>query len=822
MTDPRERRSPPARMGRRWLRRLGIAVGALVALVVLAAVVGALWVRHQLRASLPQLTGERVVSGLAGPVTIERDSLGVPTIRGSSRRDVAFASGFVHAQDRYFQMDLQRRSAAGELAEIFGAGVKDVDRRQRIHRWRTQVHAMIARLPPEQRTLLAAYADGVNAGLAALRGKPFEYHLLGVQPAPWRPEDSLLVLLSMFFLLQDDKGQHESAVSLMQDRLRPDLFAFLTPAGTEWDAPLDGGALGPPAIPSPQVFDSRRIPPRALEAVPDARRPPAAASNAWAVAGTRTADGRALVACDMHLPLGVPNVWYRASLVWPQRGPGAPWRRITGLMLPGLPLLAVGSNGQIAWGFTSGRVDVSDVVLLTVPPGDGDSYLAPDGPRRFAHFTETVRIKGAPAERVPVAWTIWGPEIDKDYGGRRRAVSWVAYHQDAVDLGLVGLETADGVEEALAVAQASGIPTLNFVVGDAAGHIGWTIAGKIPRRVGFDGRTPASWSDGTRRWDGWLTAQEVPRIVDPPGGLVWSANNRAVGGAAMAKLGDGNYILGARARQIRDDLAALARARPVDMLRIQVDNRAVFLARWRRLLLDVLSPAAVAGHPQRREARALVADWGGRAAISSVGYRLVREFRQTVARQVFTAALLPCRQARPDFDYVGSFDQWEGPLWTLLTRRPANFLDPRFRGWDEQLLAAADEVLAQAAREKVPLAQWTWGRHNVAAIEHPMGGAIPIVGGWLNMPREELPGDDNMPLVQEPDYGASERMAVTPGAEGAGLLHMPGGQSGNPISPHYRDAHSAWARGEPTPFLPGPAVAQLRLLPTSTTGGKPR
>ncbi len=809
----------PAPRRRRWLRRLGLTAVALASLLALAAAAGGLWGWIELRASLPHVEGERAVTGLAGPVTVERDRLGVPTIRGGSRGDVAFATGFVHAQDRYFQMDLMRRSAAGELAEIFGSAALHADRQMRLHRWRAHAHALTARLPPEQQSLLAAYAAGVNSGLADLRGKPFEYHLLGVQPAPWKAEDSVLVLLSMFFLLEDDQGQHESTVSLMQEHLPPDLFAFLTAYGTEWDAPMSGSSLGPPGIPPAQAFDSRRIPPQALTAADAPRRPPAGGSNAWAVAGSHTADGRALVACDMHLPLAVPNVWYRASLVWPPEDPGAPEHRITGLMLPGLPLLVVGSNGRIAWGFTSGRVDVSDVVLLTV---QGDSYLAPGGPRRFDRFTEIVRVKGAPAETVPVAWTMWGPRIDKDDRGRERAVAWVADHQDAIDLDLAGLETAGGVEEALAVAQRSGIPALNFVVGDAAGHIGWTVTGRIPRRVGFDGRAPTSWSDGTRRWDGWLPPAEVPRLVDPPGGLVWSANNRAVGGAEMEKLGDGNYILGARAGQIQSDLAALNRARPLDMLHIQRDDRALFLARWRRLLLDLLSPAAVAGHPLRREARALVESWGGHAAVDSVGYRLVREFRQTVARQVFAACVLSCRKARPDFDYVDSFDQWEGPLWLLLSQRPAHFLDPRFQGWDEELLAALDEILAHPAREGVPLARWTWGRHNTAAIEHPLGGAIPLLGAWLNMPREELPGDDNMPLVQEPDYGASERMAVAPGAESEGLLHMPGGQSGNPISPHYRDAHAAWAQGDPTPFLPGPAVAHLTLLPAPEGARRPR
>jgi penicillin amidase len=246
-----------------------------------------------------------------------------------------------------------------------------------------------------------------------------------------------LVLSTMFMLLQDGRGRHESALGLMRDTLPAPLFAFLTPIGGEWDAPLAGEPLATPPIPGPEVYDARRLPPydpapeQVAAAAPvsagaagaadtfGAAARTAAASNAWAVAGSRTADGRALLAVDRHLPLAVPNIWYRASLAWPEAGRPRGMRQVTGVALPGLPLVAAGSNGAVAWGFTAGRFDASDVVLLDAG-ADGDSYAAPGGTRRVEHHREVLHVRGAPDETVDVTWTNWGPEMDRDAGGRRR------------------------------------------------------------------------------------------------------------------------------------------------------------------------------------------------------------------------------------------------------------------------------------------------------------------------------------------------------------------------------------------------------------------
>jgi penicillin G amidase len=786
-------------------------IAAVVALAVVAALVAAGWLA--LRASLPQLDGERRLAGLGEAVTVTRDALGVPTVRGGSREDVARATGFLHAQERFFQMDLMRRRAAGELAELFGKAAVGWDRKIRVHRLRDVAHRALGHATGGERALLRAYSDGVNAGLTALGARPFEYLLLRTAPAPWHEEDSLLVVLSMFIELQDPEDRVESDLGVLHDVTPAAMFDLLAPGGTSWDAPLVGEAPPPPPLPGPETFSLRGAPaaaPPATHAELDAPADLAVGSNNWAVAGARTSQGGAIVADDMHLGLMVPNTWYRAALVWRDGGNGE--ATVSGVSLPGTPAVVVGSNTHVAWGFTNSYGDFADLVVVEQPAGGSESYLAPDGPRRFEHVAEVVHVRGAADETVDVTETIWGPVVDHDHLGRPRALRWVGHDPEALNLGLGRLERAATLEEALAAANSSGIPAQNFVCAAADGRIGWTIAGRVPRRVGYDGRLPSSWRDGTHRWEGWLAPGEVPRVVDPPAGMLWTANSRTLSGAGLALLGDGGYGLGARARQIRDDLAALPRADEAAMLRVQLDDRALFLERWQRLLLGTLTPGALAGHPLRATARPLVEAWGGHAAIGSAGYRIVRAFRIQLANQVLESLTAACRAADPRFS-TRWYSQTEDAVWRLVTERPPYLLDPRFAGWDDAVLAALDTALDEIAKGGRPLATHTWGERNTLSDRHPLAGAVPLLGRLLDMDAVELPGDANMPRVQAPAFGASERMAVSPGREERGYLHMPGGQSGHPLSPYYRAGHDAWVRGEATPFLPGPPAHTLRLVP---------
>ena len=785
-------------------RRLFRAAGFLLAGLLLAGAAGGFWLKRELTASLAQLDGARALPGLGAPVTVERDARGVPTIRAANRIDVARALGFVHAQERFFQMDLQRRLAAGELAELMGPPVLKYDREYRLHRFRDVARRVVAQASPDQRAQLEAYAAGVNAGLGALGARPFEYLLLRQTPAPWRAEDSALCLLAMFIMLQEDPGHRESRLGQMREVLPAQLFAFLVPDGTEWDAPLSGAPRSQPPVPGPEVCDLRRLGrsgPDAGASAPEAFP----GSNSWALAASRTRDGRAILANDMHLAISVPNTWYRASLVWP----GA---TVTGVTLPGIGAVAVGSNGRVAWGFTNSYGDFRDLVILE--PAGADGYRTPGGARRFEHLQETIKVRGAPDDHLDLLETLWGPVVDTDAKGRRRVLRWVAHDPEAVNFGSLGLEQAGSVPEAMAVANRAGIPAQNFVCADAGGHIGWTIMGRLPVRVGFDGRVPVSWADGARRWAGWLAPGAYPRIVDPPSGQIWTANARVVDGAMLAKLGDGGYDLGARARQIRDDLSALGPATERDMLPIQLDDRALFLTRWQQLLLRTLTPEAQRAQPKRAELRRLVETWGGRAEPDSAGYRIVRGFRLVLQEQVSASFARAFGGPGERRFIVGFAGQSEGPLWALVTQRPGHLLDPGFKDWDQQLLAAVDTTIARLTRDGTPLAECTWGRLNSPKVQHPLSKALPMLSRWLDMPTLPIPGDAQMPRVQDREFGASERLAVSPGHEADGYFMMPCGQSGHPLSPNYGDGHRDWVAGRPGPFLPGKTVNTLVFVPS--------
>ena len=603
----------------RLLRRLILALLALVLLLLLGS-----WLA--LRASLPQIDGSRSLAGLRTEVTVERDANGVPTIRAASKEDLYRALGFLHAQDRFFQMDLLRRQAGGELSELFGPAALPLDRNARRHGLRSVAEQVIARLGAEERSRLDDYVAGVNAGLVSLGARAWEYFLLRSQPRPWTREDSILVVYAMFFALQEEDGLRERMRAALVETYGDEMLAFLWPDVTERTAALDGSSKpAPPAPGAAQVKprtaalvmpppDSMNESERALWA---AFRPPAdvlPGSNNFALAGSRVAGASALVAGDMHLPLGVPNIWYRASL-------SLPGRTATGVTLPGVAGIVAGSNGDVAWAFTNSYVDTSDVVVIEADGEDTKRYRTPEGSEEFQTRRETIRVAGREPEVLEITETRWGPLLPrKDSSGRPLALHWVAHDPAAVNVNLAGLMDARSLDEAIAIAHSAGVPAQNFVAGDRSGAIAWTITGRVPKRFGHDGLRPQSWADGSRGWAGFLSPAETPMIRDPADGQLWTANNRVVGGDALARLGNGGYDDAPRAAQIRDRLSALTKpAGPRDLLAIQLDDESLVLRPWRDALLAVLSDENVRASGPRAELRRLVEAWHGHAAVDEPG-----------------------------------------------------------------------------------------------------------------------------------------------------------------------------------------------------------
>lgn len=786
----------------RWLRWTLIVVAVLAAIAV-----GVAW--WAMRQSLPQIEGEAVGVGLGAEATIERDARGIPVISARTRADLAFATGFAHAQDRFFQMDLSRRLAAGELSELFGEVALRTDRQKRRFGFRAVAKRVIESTPPPQREIVDAYARGVNAGLESLKSRPWEYLLLRAQPREWLPEDSVLVVHSMWWQLQWgplrdelDRRRLERALAKQGDEAAVKaLITFVFAGHSNWDTPnfdkearcVTAACRNAPVLTAP--FPALLEFAGSMEAKAD--EPAKPGSNSWAVSGQHTKSGVALVANDMHLDLGVPAVWYPARL----RIEGA--LDISGVTLPGTPAVAAGSNGQIAWAFTNSYGDFSDARW-------GKCESADYGVRR-EHF----KVKGGQDVEVTYRDVGAGVVLDgEDYAddvkpGDCLQAAWLANRPEATNFGLLALETARTVDEVLALAPTTGIPGQNLLVGDRGGRIAWTLLGRVPRGTGPDRLFGAV---------EFRDASDHPRLADPPVGRLWTANQRVISGELEAVLGDdevdvgaGGYDIGARARQIRDDLLGLTKpATEADMLAIQLDSRGVFLARWRDLLLALLDEEAMNEKPLRREFRQLVSDWRPEASPDAVGYRLVRSFRTTALNALWRS--LSTGLLGEEFD-ARRPSQFESGGFRLLTERPRNIAPPGGGDWVTFLLGRVDATIEDSLAACGSLARCTYGELDPVRVRHPLSRAIPLLSGLLDMPTRQLPGDHHMPRVQDGAFGASERFAVSPGRETEGYLQLPGGPSGHPLSPFYRSGFDDWAEGKATPFLPGPAAHRLVLKP---------
>jgi penicillin amidase len=817
---------PSSRSIGRTLRVAALVLAGVVVALLGAALLGG-WLL--LRGSLAQLDGFQRAPSLSSAVTIERDALGVPTVHGAARDDVAYATGFLHAQDRFLQMDLLRRVAAGEMSALVGPNALDLDRRNRLHRFRARAHAAVEAMPAGQRQLLERYTAGVNAGLTALSSRPFEYWMLRTQPEPWRAEDSLLVVYAMYFDLQSFETRRILARAVLRDRVPADLYAFLLPAASHWDAPFDSASTPPiePA-PIPPTRPDWLAAPKPVSTAGERREQQddvsqsAIGSNGWVVDGAHSAHGGAILASDMHLGLSLPNIWYRVSLMWPA-GDGQPMHTLTGVSLPGTPLVIAGSNGKIAWGFTNSYGRYIDLIELHRNPADPLQYRAPDGSwARVTVYHERIDVKGGASVELPVAETRWGPELT--VGARAYALRWTAHDREAVNLDLQKLEDAKTIDEALHVAQTSGIPTQNIMVADSRGKIGWTLAGPLPQRdrgdtqSGPDSDTPYD-SATYKGWTHYLPPASYPKRVDPPLGRLWTANNRVLMSGDAARIGDAGADLGARASQIRDDLLAAPSPDEHAMLSIQTDDRAQWIDVWRRVALEALDAGALDGYPQRAAFRQQLLVWNGRADADAVGYRLARGFFFSLYDAWFgrldadlAGAMPGGSNSNPPLGLRVAHSRYVAVMETLAEHHA--WVPEGFHDWRSFMLDRIDRTIAQLPAN-TPIEEARWGDRNRAAIEHPFARIVPSwlpwVRGWLGAPHDPLAGDINMPRVQAPNFGASERMIVSPGREQSGIFEMPGGQSGHPLSPYFLAGHEAWVRGEKASFLPGAPVHRLTL-----------
>jgi penicillin amidase len=724
----------------------------------------------------------------------------VPVITARTRADLAFATGYAHAQDRFFQMDLARRLGRGELSELFGPVAVKQDTRARRFDFRAVAKRVLEAAPPAERAIVEAYARGVNAGLGGLDTRPWEYLLLRASPRAWLPEDSVLVVHSMWWQLQYNSIVNEiarrrierAAAAAATPVAARELVTFVYAGHGEWDTPnyaADARCLQAACAGAAQVL-TQPLPALLRFAMPapkpgDEEAKPG--SNSWAVAGIHTRSGVALVANDMHLDLGVPAVWYPARL----RTTDEPAVDVTGVTLPGTPAVAAGSNGHVAWGFTNSYGDFVDVRF---GPCTSPEY----GVRRAQIVVRGAATVQVEYRDVGAGVVLDGDEYADDVArGSCPQVGWMAMRVAATNFALLGIERATRVDDVLALAPGVGIPAQNLVVGDREGRIAWTVLGRVARTSGAD------------RYFGALEFRDAgdhPRLAGPAGGP--ALDRQPARGRWAARTGAGRRRGGRRRRRLRHRRArAPDPRRPAgahasrpegDMLGIQLDARALFVARWREQLLALVDEAAMQASPRRREFRELVSHWKPEAAPDSVGYRLVRAWRGNVLDTLWAGLHRGIVRRAARAAPAGAV---RGGRLAAGIRAPDRSAAAGRRRLARLPAAQLDDTIATTAGAVRRSRDCTYGSREPVAVRHPLSRAVPWLSRLLDMPTARLPATTTCRACRMA-LGASERFAVSPGREAEGYLELPGGLRTSAVA-FLSQRLRGLGRRTPTPFLPG-------------------
>ena len=760
------------------IKILLVSILSLIFILISTAYLG-------LHLSLPKLSGEFRSGHLFESVTIERDRLGTAVIHGQNRRDVAYALGFAHGQDRFFQMDLLRRNSAGELAEIFGEKALNLDKSRRFHQLRKRAENTVAKMEPKQKLLLQAYANGVNAAVAEQSVRSFEYLLTGASPQTWQPADSLLVIYSMYLDLQGNTPKRDMALTQIQRLYGDQMLAFVT-QNSPYQAALDASLLPTEEISTPELEPQLL----ATALISTIEEPMDIGSNNWAVTGDLTESGRAMLSDDMHLSFAVPIIWYRAQLNYLSDSGDSV--QVTGVSLPGAPAIVVGTNNTVAWGFTNAYIDTAD-------------WIAIDDKESLTTEIERMKLPGSKSSvEYPIQLSEFGPV--KHVNGQDYALSWVAHQDYAVDMELMGLETISSVQEGLELATTFGIPVQNLMLVDSEGNAAWKPAGAVPSRT--NPANVAQLPETFQRALWGIDETELPQVVNPEHGRLWSANSRVISAEQFSRFGDGGYALGARSQQIRDRLFESEQFTEQDFYRLQLDNEAKFLTPWHDYLINLLSlePVRFAKDIQ------FIRDWQACACADSVGYTLVRSFRAKLLDASFAPIETGLKKINVSLSPVKRY--LEPAMWQLLEDEPDSWLPEQYSSWDAFAIQAyVDSTLELLDKHSDggALADLNWGKVNALKIQHPFSKQMPLLSSLLDMPTVTGFGDSFMPAVQRSTFGASQRFIVQPGLESQAIMVIPGGQSGHPLSDYYRAGFDEYANHDSTPLLPGESLHKITI-----------
>ncbi len=816
-----------------WLRRTLWTMVSIVVVIALIASCGLLWLHHAMVTSLPVLDGSLKAPGLTAAVTIRRDQHGVPHIQANTQDDLLFAQGYVTAQDRLWQMDMLRRNSAGELAEILGPPLLDHDKVQRVFQLRNVAQRVYSSMPEIDRHRYEQYAAGVNLFISQNYDHlPAEFRTLHYKPRPFIGMDSVLIGLNMVQTLDnhwDVKLAREQVVAHLHD---PKLEAELYPVGSWRDQPPTSAVadmtqphpapalsddeetdqtqtrLNPPSLPGRNNFeDAPRL--RALLGTASCSgcEP---GSNNWVIAGKHTASGKPLLSNDMHLGLAVPNVWYMAELT-------APGLHVAGVTLPGVPLVIAGHNDHVAWGFTALYADVQDLYVEKLD-GNGN-YLGPAGAwLTLAHAQETIRVRFGKSVQLDVQLTPHGPLLNPLFHKETRpiALHWSLYDPALAAIPLYEMNTAADWPHFSAALAAWCYPTQNVVYSDDQGHIAYHAVGKVPFRPSGLVATPIIVANDAyqHEWKGYIPFDSLPYSVDPPSGLLATANSRVTPNDTQFPL-TLEWAEPYRIERVYMDLRGREKLTRPDMLAVQTDLYSALDQELAHRFAYAIDQTGTT-EPRLKQAADLLRSWDGRVTTDSAAASIV--FR---ARQAFWPLILTPKLGSDLESYFWSesdFAEEEIIMHGSTSSAPSPWLPANYKDWDSLLTEAVRQGLA---RGKAPddLSKWTYGSWHVIDLEHPLYGLIPLVKRWSGTGEQPLSGDTTTIKQVGRAFGPSQRFTMDWSAPDQSAENIVLGESGNPVSPWFRDQWQTWYDGStfPLPFSPAAVTSQtthtLQLVP---------
>lgn len=776
--------APPRTSSRNLVLRW-IAAGLALVLLAVAGVAG--YVYSIARHELPQVDGSLVLNGLSGPVTVLRDKLGVPHIRATSLDDLFYAQGFITAQDRLWQMDASRRYAAGELAEIFGPALLKHDRQQRFLQIKEACERAAAALSPQQRHYLEVYAKGVNAFIERTHDRlPLEFRILRYSPAPWKPEDSLLIGANMSQMLNTQYPLELKREAVIR-HLTAQEIADLYPTTSWRDLPPAMQAkprLQEQTAPKTDSDenDDERVPTQ-TSSVLALFEPPACeqcvpGSNNWVVSGEHTVSGRPLLSNDMHLAHSIPDIWYEAHLT---KGDGQDYD-VAGVTLPGLPYVIVGHNRRIAWGFTNLAPDVQD---LFIEQFDNSGNVAtPQGWQAPQKVHEVVHVKGQPDDVFEVMVTRHGPIITPILKGETRqlALQWTIYDPGTIGSPFLDVNSARNWQEFRAALSKFGGPSQNVVYADVNGHIGYQATGRIPIRASGDGLLPQSGADAAHDWTGYVPFDQLPSVYNPQSGILATANGRITPDnypRMLANIWWAPY----RTARILHLLNGAEQFSAADMLFIQTDVTSELERFFADRFVYAIDHSKNVS-PRVHQAAEIMRGWDGRMDKPSAAASIAYWSRRSLMRLV----LLPILGN----DYVNYDWGLSAPaLENIITHRFPRWLPQGYLSYDELLVAAVQKAV-DSDRAPRDLKRWYWGKQFPVEVQHPVFGAIPILKYFSGTGSHWQSGSGSTVKQVGSDFGPSERLTVDLSNFDRSSLNIVIGQSGHLLSPHYKDQFSAW------------------------------